>query len=616
MIRPLIGKELREHRWVLLALWLVGALLMVGFLRKSADEGTPLMAFLTWTYSFGSLSILALTNRLVVREYSGRTQLFLETLPVGRGQVTAVKWLLGASLLMATMALGFAATLHVAANRVALNARFIELMAMRDFSFLLFAYALAFLIALTGRYRFVLWGALLIGAYFVDARAQLPMAQWPPVYLVSPSMVFERIQLPLRDLALTWLATALLLAATFALVLAGEGSLVVRLSQRMTRREAAAIGIAMIAVLLLVEQLDERKAKPPFVLHDAISGESGRARVAIAQVAGSAAGTARVLADSAASDLHGLQKYLSLTVLPGVSVLPDAAIDADVYQRAALPGSDGVVLRAAIESAHFDQQDFRAYALEQTLIWYTRGRALREQRRWLLDGFTQWWIARDSASRRERLGLRSALAAELLQSQGDSAAGSLGHWLSAREQLGDCLGDALAWRAVSLLADSTERNRFQDLMRAILGRRLPDDSRAAFLEPSLSAAWARSAAPGVRQLGATLQKVLQADAARLDTGLRERLHLPVEFSTSRMTGKTFEVHYRLGDKGPFAVRYEELEPWESELDRVQMARVDATGPGVLPRPFAPGTRLFMAIELNDPQAACVLRLGARRWNLQ
>jgi hypothetical protein len=94
---------------------------------------------------------------------------------------------------------------------------------------------------------------------------------------------------------------------------------------------------------------------------------------------------------------------------------------------------------------------------------------------------------------------------------------------------------------------------------------------------------------------------------------------PVTFEAIAMGGSAFEVHYRLGavnaTNPPFAVRYAEIGPWETEIDRERLARVDATHLGVLPHSFQRGARVFAAIEVRDSQLACTLRLGARRWEL-
>jgi hypothetical protein len=51
------------------------------------------------------------------------------------------------------------------------------------------------------------------------------------------------------------------------------------------------------------------------------------------------------------------------------------------------------------------------------------------------------------------------------------------------------------------------------------------------------------------------------------------------------------------------------------LDREYLARIDATRSGVLPRSFRRGQLLFAAVEMRDPNLACTVRLGARRWEL-
>ncbi len=319
------------------------------------------------------------------------------------------------------------------------------------------------------------------------------------------------------------------------------------------------------------------------------------------------------------SDLHELQTYLSLSAGPGMFVLPDASIDSDVFLRATLPSSDGVVVRGAIGAEHFDQEEFRAYAVEQALEWYTHDRAQQEDRRWLLDGFTQWWIARASSTRQDQLTQRAALAARMLHFESTHLDAQLRHWLMVREQLGDCLSDALAWRAVALLAQELGPDRFRQLTTALFGRHLPDDARAAFLESSFNDAWRHADAPAFPAFADGLRAALQADQVRVAAIPDAIVQEPVIFQAAAMRGSAFEVHYRLGainaTNPPFAVRYAEIGPWQPELDRESLARVDATRSGVLPRSFQRGAILFTAIELRDTHLACTLRLGARRWEL-
>jgi hypothetical protein len=620
VIQPLVFKELREHRWVLLMLWIAGGVGFAGLLKIARDEGSPLVAYRTLVWIFGVLSILILVNRLVVREFSGRSQLFLETLPVSRVQVLAVKWLTGAVLLAIPMTIAFAVVLHVAAGKSLLTPRFVELIAIRSASFLLFGYALAFFIGLTGRYRYVLWGTLIVAGFAMDSLTQTPVQQLAPFQVASTSMIFERFELPTTDVAITLAAAATFLLATFALSLAAEGSLVVALSQRMSPREKVAVTVALLTMSSLLGQMESKKAKPAFKLHDTVSGGSDSARVIIGRSDEVDDAAAKTLADRLSADLRELQTYLALTTVPGLSVLPEDSIDPDIFLRATLPNSDGVVVRAAIGAENFNDSAFRTYVLGQELDWYSHRRARQEQRLWLLDGFIQWWSTRNDPVRQEQLRLRAAAAWQMLHSEDAGIEDELRHWLRAREQLGECLSDGLAWRAVSLLENKLGPNQFQSLMQALFGTRLPDSGRAPFMEQPANRAWSHAGAPPLPEFVRDLQSALKSEQRQLAGQLESLSLVPAIFEAAAMSGSVFEVHYHLGKSGAkpalFAVRYSVIGPWDAELDRESLARIDANRPGVLPNSFESGTRIFTTIERPVPQLACTVRFGARRWEIQ
>jgi len=80
--------------------------------------------------------------------------------------------------------------------------------------------------------------------------------------------------------------------------------------------------------------------------------------------------------------------------------------------------------------------------------------------------------------------------------------------------------------------------------------------------------------------------------------------------------RTFEVHHALHGPGAptaYTIVFRLLGPWTSELDREDLARVDATSAGVLPVTLRSGERIFTAVEIADPALGCTRRLGARRW---
>ncbi len=616
-MRALFYKEWREHRWVLLALLVLLALAQTVALLGADKMGSPMIAYQQVVALMAPLTALVLANRLVVREYIGRTQLFLETLPVSRSQVLAGKWLLGIAVLLLAMAACLGATLFFARGQVLLTPHYVGLVAIRSASFVFFCHALVFLVGLTGRYRYIVWALLLLCTIMADKTGQAAAANWPPFYLVQQSMVYEKLALPLREVLITCAIAAALVAATFVSALSAEGSLVVALSRRMRPREKSAVTIGFLALAMAGTVIEARKPKPPFELARAVRSAGGPP-VAVGMAGPGDA--AQALADALSSDLARMQAFLALPKPPALTALPDDALDGDAFQRAALPNADGVVVRAAFTNSAFDREGFRAYALASWLQWHSRGKAAEEDRRWLLDGAAQWLVARDLPQQQEKLALRAAFGARLLQARPGGARRAVHEWLGVREELGPCLADALAWRMVAWLAQDMGQARFQALARSVLGERPPDDARASLFAPDFPELLAHSGAPDQATLARRFHELFGAEDTRLAPTL-DRIALPrASFSAQRMAGKTFEVHYRLGpaneEAAPFAVLYVALGPWDGEIRPESLARVDSTRAGVLPASFARGTRLFTAMERREALLGCSARLAAQRWEVK
>jgi len=613
----LLRKELHEHRWVLLVLCLLLCLVQGVTLLSARQSGSPMAAFQAMVASMGPLIALMLANRLVVREYMGRTQLFLETLPVSRLQVIAVKWLLGATLLFLVMAASLAIVLFAARGKVVLTPHFVALVALRAASFLLLMYALAFAIGLTGRYRFLIWGTLVVSCILANAQGQFAFSKWAPIFLVQESMIYERLRLPLREVLITCAAALALVGATFALALSAQGSLVVALSRRMSPREKSIVTVALVDLLAAVAMVDDRKDKPAFALKRAAHSQQGPA---VAVGAGTDPAAAQSLANRLAGDMLRLQEFLALPLEPALAVLPDQALDVDVFQQAALPNADGVVVRAAFNSAGFDHDGFRAYALAAWLRWHARENASREERRWLLDGFAQWMAARDQPERQQALSLRAAVAARMLQAQPAGSGSAMQQWFSVRERLGTCLADALAWRMVSSLEQGLGEQRFQAVSRAALAARPPNDARAVLLAPSLDQLLEQAGAPHGAALARQFDAMFKADQLRLATRLDLIALPPVVFRARPMRGSSYEIHYQVGEPGaveaPFSVHYAELGPWDGQLAGETLARIDTARSGILPASYVAGARLFTAVERHEALLGCSVRVAAQRWEVK
>ena len=114
MSLPLLRKEAREHGPVLAATAVIGLVALFTILGVAEDAGGRFVGLARFLLTLGPLIALVLANRLLVREYTGRTQFFLETLPIGRARVFATKWLLGCGLMLLTAWFAWAVALRSA----------------------------------------------------------------------------------------------------------------------------------------------------------------------------------------------------------------------------------------------------------------------------------------------------------------------------------------------------------------------------------------------------------------------------------------------------------------------------------------------------------------------
>ena len=92
-----------------------------------------------------------------MREYQSQTQLFLESLPISRGRMIAVKYLLGLFLIFATVGLVFLSIVVITQREEALTGRFLAIMAARAVAYSWCLYAFFFFMGLMGRYRVALY---------------------------------------------------------------------------------------------------------------------------------------------------------------------------------------------------------------------------------------------------------------------------------------------------------------------------------------------------------------------------------------------------------------------------------------------------------------------------
>src|SRR6185436_12712021 len=202
--RTLFAKELRQHGAALAG---ISALLALAFsLGRSlmAREARVLSELeVVSSFALGPLvaAALYLGHRLVVAEHYGRTQRFVEALPVRRGHLALVKAVFG--LVWIELWAAFALLLGVAgATTEPIGSRFLGILAARLGLYAFALWGVVFLLGFFGRLRLPLGGALVALALVLDRSTAWRLEAFGPLALIQrTTFAFERQHLRVAALA-------------------------------------------------------------------------------------------------------------------------------------------------------------------------------------------------------------------------------------------------------------------------------------------------------------------------------------------------------------------------------------------------------------------------------
>lgn len=469
MMRALLAKEWRQHWLAFLGLGLLQAIALCAVLALMMRSGASISAFdplrlvIGW---FGAAGAMMLGHRLIAAEYSARTQLFLEALPLRRSAMLAAKVLvvLGVTLASSAVLVGLAAA--VGWRHEHLTLKFFGLLLLRAAMWNACAALFFCLLGLLGRYR---WPILIGTALFLVSADQwlgVDPSKWPPFSLLGQSFAYERDALPLDELKAAGLFMAACLLGGAALGLVREGHVAGLLAEKMSRREKVFIWILAVS-LVTVAATRSQPPPPRFTLAAASEAAHGLARVKVAPEGPEAQRTA----DAAATALDGLAKYLGWTDLPEVLITLGGELDGRTWQVADFENArrQGLPVRANFRHADFDPEAFSAWLIPEVVRGATLGRAARESQRWALDGLGHFWIHRDAPPERTAALQRRALWAA---PDGVSAA-TLRRWLVLRDQVGPDAAAGLSWS----LLHTVEKSAGPDACRRLLSSLLHPPSR-------------------------------------------------------------------------------------------------------------------------------------------
>jgi len=632
MTWSLLRKEIWHH-WLAFSIAAVltiscGAVLF-GVSLARGQAGTPFEGYRLFLAVFGVVLSIVVCHRLVVLEYQGRTQLFLEALPFARWRMLAIKYCLGLAITLALMALMFAVCLLVAARHDPASPRFTAIAGLRAVSYLWCAYNFFFVMGLLGRYRAAIYIALGFVVLGLQEISALEFSRFGPFALVDNRFAYEADDFPWRELRDTWYLGLACLGAATLLGLVREGSVAALLAEKMSHREKVFISALLVGLLWTVTLVAEKAKRVAFDLPDALTESSPGILVKVARPHGDAGlAAAKNLAREVAAELAQLKDYLGATELPPVFITSRQDLDPGRYERGELEHHHGLHVQLNFESPGWQVRDFMSWLSRETIVLASNARAKHESRRFVLDGFPVYWShlheTENSSSPDSKLWLRA-----LHGTKDGVALADLSRWLSFRERVGDPIASAVAWSALRSLARLCATNDFRRFIRATLAVGAPRDLRSVLGDGGEP--WNRAMKEIAHVPLDRFYRAWQEDlaAAQRDHGPRlasiPRIQAEVRVSGSSSLSR--QVFYSLSlspvpvnSTGIVTFMHQTLPPYDDELDERDLLRekstLSAASDRELPGGYSRHQRLCYTGAYESPELGCQIISGWKRVELR
>jgi hypothetical protein len=476
--RTLFGKELRQHGAALGGMTALLALAW-GLLALAQSLEARVLSALEMVPGFAMIPLVAaalyLGQRLVVAEYFGRTQRFIEALPVWREQMALVKAVFGLACLALWGAGALLASARLGARSEPIGGHFLGILAARLGLYVFALWGVVFLLGLLGRLRLPVAGALVAFVVLLDRYTIWELGRFGPFALIArDSFAFERQRLPVTALWQSAVVAIVAFALAWALVRVREGSIVESLARRMSPRELSTLMVLASGAGMAFIALHKEPDPEPFAFTTTKVVRAPRGSVEIAYLEDPLRPAAEQLAAAIEPTLEAFATALALPwPLPPVRLVHGPEIDPRDPRVVRSHPDQGLVLRVNLgEDSARARTRIIATILHQ-LIWArTRGRAAIEPKHWLLDGFALHFAlhGRQAAAGpfdgTDPTLLRAVAATEVVPLR----AQTLRDYAMTAEQLGDELTEALAASGWHLLEARAGRDKALALARAAFDR--------------------------------------------------------------------------------------------------------------------------------------------------
>lgn len=480
-----LKKELVEHGLAITALvFAVICALFITLARHQNQEFSisPLEILSYSLYTFIPLSAFILGNRLIVRDYRSRAQLFTESLPTARFTPVFVKYVVGALVVTGLMLITLLMASRYASVVDSITPEYFGLLALKTLSLALLYWSIMFAISLSGHLRLLLYVLLIGCVYYLLTTSSVDVTNFGPfALLLDGTLVYERLEVPVTALRDTWLLIAAFTLIGFVIALWHEGSMAEVLSRPMARRDYLLIGFIVAAFATVLGILEKEPTPDPFPIATQYQIGNDVHNITVAYLDPDAKLAAQPVLDGLIDDLDRLQTNIGPFALPPSYVVHDSSLASWEFIASS---ADGPLLYSNLLAAdHYDRVVFRTTILHQLLLDTSGGRAVFEHFHWFLDGYTRLVVessttASTNAERiagKDELLARAVIALQVLGNDVDL----IKQWQTIADRVGYASAEALAHSSLVYLEEQRGREVIETLAKRWLATQFERDTRAS-----------------------------------------------------------------------------------------------------------------------------------------
>lgn len=470
MTATLLQKELRQHWW---ALALIGAFSLLGigwvllFTLMMEQGGSQLYALRLHAMLL-AICALILGNRLVVAEYSSQTQIFLESLPLPRLRIVLVKYFTGLAVMLVCAESGLLIAMALGARTEVYTPRFVGILHARYLVYTVFVYSLFFGMGFLGRYRFAAYAIIIGGVAMLTRTRDILLHELPPIHLVGETFPFEREVYPETSLIITSAIALGFFLLAVGLAVTREGSVSSLLGEQMSYRDKISLTALVFSLIVAFFVMDRHREKAPYAM---TGGATAQGTALAAVTVSPESRPARRLADRLGKDLDELADYLALESLPPVFVIERPDLDPDQFEYGWLADAEGIILRTAHRHPEWEYERCLERITGDVVESASRGRAIKEDRFWVIDGFTLLWPFRGKADapldRDRHLLLRALYGRQ--QIGGIQTPEDLERWFSHQIMVGHEISAGIGWSMLRTIERRAGPEAARSFLRSVLG---------------------------------------------------------------------------------------------------------------------------------------------------